>query len=325
MAPPFRGAESRARIDRIRIYQACGEGVLTTEERDRIRRILSLWHDGGARDPGDAALLRGFARIGALAVLDAGGGRGPDFAANQGMGAWAERLLEEGVNRPDSAYRLVRYGPTDDVIPGEGAYEDRRRQYREIEILEGKRPDFLLFPHDAAPDVAGWDRRLLTREERTTVRRHALAGIEVKSSEMHCGAFGGAQRGTAERARALHFTVKAEEIAGIRQWQSRFGLPIVLVQALFDQMHCLAFADFMCDPARWTRHDRTIRKSVYMVPLRGDSSRLARIDGGPEYRRVRWSPQGRVARPNPWPRDARLTGLDLTKLDAASAGPATAR
>src|SRR4051812_40198296 len=79
-----------------------------------------------------------------LPVPNAGG----DFLNNQLRGQWAERVA---VSLPVPGLHLVEFGPSGAAMPGE---EDHRKvimTFKEISLLEGKRPDLLAF------DTEVWD------------------------------------------------------------------------------------------------------------------------------------------------------------------------
>ena len=85
----------------------------------------------------DRLLIREFLELGAKAILSTGAQRSGDFLNNQLRGRWAEDVVVS-MWLPD--LHLVAFGPSGAAMPG---HEDHRRiitTFREIELVEGKRP-----------------------------------------------------------------------------------------------------------------------------------------------------------------------------------------
>ena len=100
-------------------------GRLEALELERATTLKALaqapehFENTTAHDP----LMSRFDLYGRLCIFDSGAARAEDFRNNQGQGAWAERLL---LNAKWPGYKLVPFGPSDDVIPNDIDYEIHR-------------------------------------------------------------------------------------------------------------------------------------------------------------------------------------------------------
>ena len=185
-------------------------------------------------------LVDEFLRFGAKAGLLTGSQRVGDFLNNQLRGQWAERVA---LSMAIGDLHLVEFGPSGAAMPGEEDHREVIMTFREIHLLEGKRPDLLAFGDsvwegldDSERRLAlTWPNRRLEQRDEEIVKK-ARCGIEVKNSTWHYG----------QRRRAgggpLSITVKREEVAEIRGWSSKTGLPVIFLQVLFDELYCMSFA-----------------------------------------------------------------------------------
>lgn len=185
-------------------------------------------------------LVSEFIEFGTKAVLLTGAQRGGDFLNNQLRGQWAERVV---LSMSIDQLRLVPFGPSGAAMPGE---QDHRRvimTYKEIQLLEGKRPDLLAFDEDTwnrlsdaeRNRIGEWPNRRLEPADDVIVRQ-ARCGIEVKNSTWQY-----AMRRQVTVA-PLSITVKEEERAHLTAWSNRTGVRLVFVQVLFDEIYCVSFA-----------------------------------------------------------------------------------
>jgi hypothetical protein len=292
-------------------------GWLDSRERERAELLIGMLTACAKRkEPlrsGDFSgwrrgVVRDFCSVGALAIFSVPGGRGADFAANHGIGEWGERLFEMSV-QASSDFNAFRFGPSDGILPGNGDYATRRRLYREVEVIEGKRPDYLLFPSAAVKQPLDFSGRRLTPEEMAFVRAHAVAGVEVKHSARHHAAY------KAATGRLLSFALKEEEYEGMKRWQDRSGTPIILFQMFLDEVWVVSFDRFNTIKGV-PRTEPITGKRTWFAPLEG-CARISSIKGGPGYHSIPVDPEGRVGRPDVWPDDAWLEGFDPWSLAQA--------
>lgn len=184
-------------------------------------------------------LVREFIAFGAKAVLLTGAQRGGDFLNNQIRGQWAERVA---LSMPVAGLTLVPFGPSGAAMPGEQDHRQVVMAFKEIHLLEGKRPDLLGFDAHvweglsaSEKSAAGeWPTRRLEVADDAIVGK-ARCGAEVKNSTWHYGKRRAAGGGP------LSITVKNEEVGEIHVWSKRTGLPVVFVQVLFDEIYCMSF------------------------------------------------------------------------------------
>jgi len=195
----------------------------------------------------DQLLLREFLELGAKAILSTGAQRAGDFLNNQLRGRWAEDVVVS-MDLPD--LRFIPFGPSGAAMPGQ---EDHRRiitTFREIELIEGKRPDLLLFDRatwaaltEAERDRARtWPERLLEAED-LALARQSRCGVEVKNSTWHY-AKRREHRATLddEDGGPLSITVKDEELRKIVGWMESTNRPLLFFQVLFDEIYCMSFS-----------------------------------------------------------------------------------
>lgn len=229
------------------------EGVpLKAVEKARLRTIRQFAQGrirGGGTEPAetDRLLLHEFLKLGAKAILSTGAQRSGDFLNNQLRGRWAEDVVQS-MSLPDLV--LVPFGPSGAAMPGQ---EDHRRiitSFREIELIEGKRPDLLMY--DAAvwksltavetAQVSTWPTRLLEDSDLALVRR-ARCGVEVKNSTWHYATRRKHRLALDDESGGpLSVTVKDEELKKIVGWIEWSGRPVLFFQVLFDEMYVMSFS-----------------------------------------------------------------------------------
>lgn len=184
-------------------------------------------------------LVREFILYGAKAALLTGAQRGGDFLNNQLRGQWAERVA---LSMKVDGLHLVPFGPSGAAMPGEEDHREVIMTFREILLLEGKRPDLLAFD-TAVWNALGpaeqflasqWPKRRLEPVDDQIVRK-ARCGVEVKNSAWHYETRRNAGGGP------LSITVKKEEVGDIQSWSNGTGLPVIFVQVLFDEVYCMSF------------------------------------------------------------------------------------
>lgn len=312
--PPDR--EIRTADDFVRHVRRLDHLLAAGTSREETVRINSLqdWikvHSdvlsAFAAAPSAGDLQRNFLTDGASSLLDVGEGRGQDFKGRQGHGAWAEKLLFGRFGRGSTDFVLVPFGPSDDIHPGHPAYQKHRRAYREIELLEGKRPDFLLFRAEDR-DVASWlyRRRNHTVDEkaRTVIETFALAAVETKSS---LWLYKVRRR---QNRKPLSYTVKAEEIEPINAWIEGFGKSLLIAQSFVDEVYLISYDDFLMRREASSRTYANTGKPTFFAPT-ASSERLADIDFEPGS--IVSDPAGQVSRLCEWPQ-ASLANVNASLL-----------
>jgi hypothetical protein len=147
-------------------------------------------------------------------------------------------------------FKLVTFGPSGAAMPGQ---EDHRRivsTFREIELLEGKRPDLLAFDmraweqliDDDRARVLSWSDRLLDARD-WQILSLARFGIEVKNSLWHFGRRRDHHAEDDEEGQErLSITVKDEELAKIVGWMEKTHKALLFFQVLFDEIYCMSFS-----------------------------------------------------------------------------------
>ena len=167
--------------------------------------------------------------------------RGNDFLTRQLLGRWAEQVVLS-LQLPNC--KIVALGPSGAAMPGQDDYRQTVTTYGEIELLEGKRPDFVVFdsevwerlPVDAQALTETWPTRLLDEDDLDVVKR-ARFGIEVKMSAWHFGKRRERQTTLEEEEQnapsegtqpvgRLSITVKQEELSKIVAWMRQTGKPV---------------------------------------------------------------------------------------------------
>ena len=291
------------------------------QEKERIRFILSGGRGhGSVGGVGVDNLLSLFASIGPLAALDAPGGRGASFAANQGRGGWAESLLRAHAG----SERFITFGLSTPIAPTAPDYETVRRGHRYILLREGKRPDLLLVPASALtanPSIASWERRPLTAADRSFLTANVLAGVEIKSSLYDWAQRERYRSTTGGRTTPVSIPIKGEEIEDLTRWQAAHGIPLMIVQVFVDSVHGCSLDYFKREithrRARCYTEPKTTKRTCYL-PLPDASRKLADIvlaAGQPPFV---VADEGEVTNPRAWPR-ASLASVNLTKLVSGAA------
>jgi hypothetical protein len=230
-------------------------------------------------------LAREFVALGAKAVLLTGSPRGGDFLNNQLRGRWAERVV---LNMAVDGLVLAAFGPSGAAMPGEEDHRKTVMTFREIVLLERKRPDLLAFdkavwdrlPKEAHARCRSWPDRVLDANDLSIVKT-GRCGIEVKNSTWHYAARRKAGGGP------LSITVKEEEIADITGWENQSGLPVLFFQVLFDEVYCMSARDRVAAPP--TRAPSPGGRSRMRTWRRGGSPRCV-----PAPSWCRSSPRGRT-------------------------------
>lgn len=181
-----------------------------------------------------------FCSFGPAGLLSVGAQRGGDFLQNQLRGQWAEQVCCS-IDWPDHV--ILPFGPSGAAMPGEDDHGKIVRAFREITLLEGKRPDLVGFSSSGWALVesttreaaADWPARRLIASEYATLRA-CRCGIEVKNSAWHY------RNRRAAGGGPLAVTVKDEELSDLSDWSHRIGVPILFMQVLFDSVYCMSFA-----------------------------------------------------------------------------------
>ncbi len=184
-------------------------------------------------------LAQDFVANGAKAIFLTGAQRGGDFLNNQLRGRWAERVV---ASMDLASTVIVPFGPSGAAMPGEEDHQKTIMTFREIMLLEGKRPDLVAFDSVVwgklpAPDrekARTWPERVLDAGDVAVVAQGKF-GIEVKNSTWHY------EKRRQAGGGPLSITVKTEEVEDIRAWEKKTGLPVLFFQVLFDEVYCMSF------------------------------------------------------------------------------------
>jgi hypothetical protein len=105
--------------------------------REGVYPCLNKAAKSPARKAEIEELIREFLAFGAKAVLSTGAQRGGDFLNNQLRGQWAERVV---LSMEVPNVHLVPFGPSGAAMPGEQDHREVVMAFKEIHLLEGKRP-----------------------------------------------------------------------------------------------------------------------------------------------------------------------------------------
>jgi hypothetical protein len=229
------------------------------------------------------SLVQAFCAFGPSAVLKVGSQRGGDFLLNQLRGQWAE-LVCCSIEWPD--HTILPFGPSGSAMPGEDDHESIVRTFREITLTEGKRPDLIVFGSEywaqlsepVKEAASKWPNRLLSPTEHAMVELSTCA-IEVKHSTWHYSKRREAGGGP------LAVTIKQEEIESISEWSARYGINVLFMQVLFDEVYCMSFLR-MCDAIAKKQmyesgdyeaaKDRKTSKHTHRFFLNGETHLIAR-------------------------------------------------
>jgi hypothetical protein len=179
-----------AAIDRAKLGAGSAANLKLLKEitTQGLQKILNRKRSTQKRDQINE-LVDEFILFGAKAVLLTGSQRGGDFLNNQLRGQWAERVA---LSMSIEGLHLVAFGPSGAAMPGEEDHRQVIMTFREIHLLEGKRPDLLAFDKvvweglsEAERSLAStWPKRRLERVDEGIVKK-ARCGIEVKNSTWH--------------------------------------------------------------------------------------------------------------------------------------------
>jgi hypothetical protein len=226
--------------------------------------------------------------------------RGGDFLSRFDQGYWAERLarayLDNSQNCRAIPYGTSRSEPFTDL-----------KTFRDFSITEfllqawssagrWKRPDLLVLSRQLlrktggtdtwTPDLQHWD-----NERCKPFVSQATCAIEVETSLWQV------KRATVP----LSFTVKDEDLEGVRAWTTANGVQLYIFQVFYDEAHVLPFStlEFLIGSSAphnrrvEAKVDRITRKATYMIPLTEGFS----LGGIPEPEvegRVYKAPNGKV-------------------------------
>lgn len=243
-------AKYRTETVALQRLEGLGKNVVGATAASRIATLHKLSREGvsiclakAARFPARKAeiheLIEEFLTFGAKAVLSTGAQRGGDFLNNQLRGQWAERVV---LSMAIDDVRLIPFGPSGAAMPGEEDHREVIMTFKEIHLLEGKRPDLIAFSRQAYESLSSesraraesWPKRRLDAADEEIVRQ-SLCGVEVKNSSWHY------ERRRDAGGGPLSITVKAEEVSEIANWCERYALPVVFIQVLFDELYCMSF------------------------------------------------------------------------------------
>jgi hypothetical protein len=220
---------TKGELDRIEVVRLFCRKGLAAFRRRRYKGLVEIYQ-----------LVADFIELGAKAVVRENARREGDFLTNQLKAEWSEsviaRLCEKAGLVP------VQLGPSAAAMPGEREFREDTAAFREIYLVEGKRPDLAVFLQPAWDRLAtpaqeacrSWPKRVLQAADDPLL--HAAYSVaEVKVSTWHYAARRAAGGGY------LNVAVKDEELAGLRRFVERFRTPLLFFQVLFDQVYCMSF------------------------------------------------------------------------------------
>lgn len=238
-----------------------------------------------------------YASEGVYSVMDVAGGRGADFARNQDQGVWAEQLLRAHAG----SIRFVYFGLSDPVLPSDTDYDATRRKHRYMLLVEGKRPDLLVFDQATLmlhSEILDWSERPLTNADRGVLRDHALAGAEIKSSLQHYAA-----RQIHRKAKGgsdISVTVKEEEFTDLNRWEAENDTAIVVIQVFVDAIFIVSFRKFQVSDTHFWTEEKTTKKTFFL-PIDQYALRAADIAVTQVGYTFNLDGEGGVERPPSWP------------------------
>jgi len=222
-----------ARLRSLRRWHA--EGDIPLRELRWSRRVPSL------RIIGELELAERVAKLGIKAALVTRPVRGSDFMSRQGVGRWAEDVVVSLVSAVTGG-QVIAFGPSSAVVPGDRSYEEAILGFREISLVESKRPDLLIFRaalremlEENATRIHEWPTRMLDDSDRALIAQASFAA-EVKFSSWNYQ-----KRLENKKESWLSLTLKEEERSPFAEWLKTFGRPLLLFQVFFDRVYCVNF------------------------------------------------------------------------------------
>ena len=195
--------------------------------------------------------------------------RGLDFFIRWSQGAWAEKRVIEAINR-DHSWSAFQYGASRGDPKSFEEFKGEWEAYQTAQGRMGKRPDVLVFDRSIVPEldakVSGGlsNMKLQPDVNLLGIPEKSLCGIEVETSFWKAL--------TAEsKGLPLSFTLKEEDVAGIRQWMRIASKHILMVQVFLDSAWAIDLTGVIEDVARGAikaQVDYKTRKATYKIPLR---------------------------------------------------------
>lgn len=195
--------------------------------------------------------------------------RGLDFFIRWSQGAWAEERVIETINR-DSSLSAFHYGASRGDPKSFEEFKGEWEAYQNAQARMGKRPDVLIFERLLVPEldvkVHGGLQSMTQRPdvELFGIPERSICGAEVETSFWKAL--------TAEsKGFPLSFTLKEEDVSGIRQWMRRTKKPILMVQVFLDSAWAIDLGGVIENVERRVvkaQVDYKTRKATYKIPLR---------------------------------------------------------
>ncbi len=195
--------------------------------------------------------------------------RGLDFFIRWSQGAWAEERVIETINK-DPSLSAFHYGASRGDPKSFEEFKGEWELYQAAQARMGKRPDVLIFDRLAVPEleakVQGGLQNMAQQPdvELFGIPERSICGVEVETSFWKAL--------TAEsRGLPLSFTLKEEDVSGIRQWMRTTKRRILMVQVFLDSAWAIDLAGVIEDVGRGTikaQVDYKTRKATYKIPLR---------------------------------------------------------
>ena len=175
----------------------------------------------------------------------------------------------ETINR-DPSWSAFQYGASRGDPKSFEEFKGEWEAYQAAQARMGKRPDVLIFDRLIVPEldekVSGGLSNMPLRPdvELLGIPERSICGIEVETSFWKAL--------TAEsKGLPLSFTLKEEDVQGIRQWMRTAKKHILMVQVFLDSAWAIDLGSVVEDVGRGAikaQVDYKTRKATYKIPLR---------------------------------------------------------
>jgi hypothetical protein len=195
--------------------------------------------------------------------------RGLDFFIRWSQGAWAEERVIEAINQ-DPSLSAFHYGRSRGDPKSFEQFKVEWEAYQKAQARMGKRPDVLVFDRITLPEMearvqGGLEKMIqLPDVELLGVPDRSVCGIEVETSFWKAL--------TAEsKGLPLSFTLKDEDVSGIRQWIRTTKRHILMVQVFLDSAWAIDLGPVIEDVGSGkikAQVDYKTRKATFKIPLR---------------------------------------------------------
>jgi hypothetical protein len=209
-----------------------------------------------------------------------------EFLINRHMGDWSEKLVRTSIESATNKYIAVKYGRSQDIVPGEPGFNQFYDDYQGELDEFGKRPDLLIFRkrdyHREDEDLSD-----SSNDDISDLVPKAILGLEVRCSSYLSKKF---KPGKSNPLGSLTFTIKVEDIVIVLNWIRNTGVRHRYVQVFFDEVHSIGFYKALKVVAEGTKNeDYTVNrvpknqfKTTINVPL-DKGTKIGDIADYPEF------------------------------------------